>query len=267
MPTISANGIDIGYDVHGSGPPLVMLHGAASAGREDWAAQVPLLSKAFRIYLPDARGHATTRGEAAQGITGEMLLADLEGFIDALHLETLHLAGFSMGAMTALWYATRHPERLRTLLVAGIGLEREPRASVARALMNPDRRPATGPLSEAALARRHDPFQGAGAWRSLLVALAADIAGAPGPTPAELHRVELPVLVAVGDRDSFVPVDQAWALARQVPAGRLLVVPDGPHEVMVRHPAIFNAATEAFYRSTAETAGRRAVGRGARDEA
>jgi hypothetical protein len=38
-----------------------MLHGASSAGREDYAAQVPLFSQAFRVHLPDARGHATTR--------------------------------------------------------------------------------------------------------------------------------------------------------------------------------------------------------------
>jgi pimeloyl-ACP methyl ester carboxylesterase len=62
--TIPANGLVIGYDEHGSGPPLVMLHGATSVGREDFAAQVPLFAKAFRLLLPDARGHGTTRSDA-----------------------------------------------------------------------------------------------------------------------------------------------------------------------------------------------------------
>jgi len=47
VPTIRANGLDIAYDAHGAGPPLVLLHGASSLGREDFAAQIPLFSKRF----------------------------------------------------------------------------------------------------------------------------------------------------------------------------------------------------------------------------
>ncbi len=262
---VEANGLRIGYEVHGAGPPLVMLHGAGSAGREDFAAQVPMFAKAFRLYLPDARGHATTGYDVREGFAYDMLVDDLAAFADALHLDTFHLLGFSMGAMTALTFATRRPERLRTLVVAGISPDREPRASVARRLMDPDRRPANGPLSEAALARRHDAGQGPGAWRNLLGVIASDIVAQPLLSPAELHRVDLPTLVAVGDRDPFVPVGDAWALMRQLPDGRLLVAPDSPHELMVRRPGLFNEACSTFWRSTEQAATRRAVGRGSVD--
>ena len=79
MPTIAANGLEIGYDVHGAGPPLVMLHGAGSAGREDWAAQVPAFARGFHLYLPDARGHATTRYDVRDGFSYAMLVDDLAG--------------------------------------------------------------------------------------------------------------------------------------------------------------------------------------------
>ena len=263
---VDTNGLRIGYEVHGAGPPLLMLHGAGSSGREDWAAQVPLFSKAFRLYIPDARGHATTRWDVRDGFSYEMIVEDLEAFADALHLETFHVIGFSMGAMTALTFATRHPERLRTLVIAGITAQREPRLSVARRLMDPDRRPAEGPLSEAALARRHDHVQGPGAWRNLLTAISSDVASQPLLTPRELRRVELPAMVAVGDRDPFAPVDHAWELMRQLPDARLLVVPDCPHELMVRRPGLFNEACGVFYRSTEQAATRRAVGRGSVDE-
>jgi pimeloyl-ACP methyl ester carboxylesterase len=263
---VAGNGLQIGYEVHGGGPPMVLLHGAASAGREDWAAQVPMFSKAFHLFLPDARGHGTTRWDASGGISQDLLRDDLLAFVDALGLDTFHLVGFSMGAQTALWFAVRYPERLRTLLVAGIAVEREPRASVARRLMDPDRRPATGPLSEAALARRHDPVQGEGAWRRLLAAIRDDVQTQPLLAPAELRRIDLPAMVCVGDRDPFVPVDKAWSLMRQLPDGRLLVLPDTPHELMVRRPGLFNEAAATFYRSTEETARRRAVGRGSIDE-
>ena len=263
---VAANGLEIGYEVHGAGPPVVMLHGAGSSGREDWAAQVPLFAKAFHVFLPDARGHATTRWDARQGFSNELLVADLEAFADALGLGTFHLVGFSMGGMTALTFAARHPERLRTLIAAGIGTQREPRTSVARRLMDPDHRPPHGPLSEAGLAARHDAGQGPGAWRDLLRAIAADVAAQPSLSPADLRRIELPAMVAVGDRDPFTPVDHAWGLMRQLPEGRLLVLPDCPHELMVRRPGLFNEAAGAFYRSTEGAARRRAFARGTADD-
>ena len=259
METISAGGLEIGYDVHGGGPPVVLLHGATSTGREDFAAQVPSMSKAFRLYLPDARGHGSTRWDGADGFNGGQLVDDVLAFVDALALDTFHLLGFSMGAMTALQFATRYPDRLRTLVIVGISTQREPRASVVRRLMDPERIDRNDPAWADLLGRRHDPVQGAGAWRRLLPAIAADVGVQPLLGPRDLRRVELPALVAVGDHDPFVPVDHAWGLMRQLPDARLFVAPDCGHEVMVRRPALFNEACAGFYRSTESIARGRSV--------
>jgi pimeloyl-ACP methyl ester carboxylesterase len=258
VPTIQANGLDIAYDVHGAGPPLVLLHGATSIGREDFAAQIPLFSKAFRLYLPDARGHGRTRWDVADGFRYDWLVDDLAGFVDALGLETFHVVGFSMGAMTALQYAVRFPDRLRTMTIVGITTEREPRASVARRLMDPVRADRDDPAWAALLGRRHDPGQGTGAWRRLLPAIAADVAIQPLLTPRDLRRITPPALVACGDRDPFVPVDHAWGISRQLPYGRLFVAPESSHEVMSRRPGLFNEALAGFFRSTEATARKRA---------
>jgi len=258
VPTIRANGLDIAYDVHGAGPPLVLLHGATSLGREDFAAQIPLFSKAFRLYLPDARGHGGTRWDAADGFRYDWLVDDLAAFVDELGLETFHLVGFSMGAMTALQYAVRSPERIRTMTIVGITTQREPRASVARRLMDPARADRDDPAWAALLGRRHDAGQGEGAWRRLLPAIAADVNVQPLLTPRDLRRITPPVLVACGDRDPFVPVDHAWGISRQLPDGRLFVAPDCAHEVMTRRPGLFNEALAGFFRSTEATARKRA---------
>jgi len=260
VPTVRANGLDIAYDVHGAGPPLVLLHGATSAGREDFAAQIPLFSKAFLVHVPEARGHAGTRWDAAQGFRYDWLVDDLEAFADALGLQTFHVIGFSMGAMTALQFAVRAPARLRTLVVIGITTHREPRASVARRLMDPERALRRDPRWAAELARRHDPVQGSGAWQRLLPAIAADILVQPLLGPAELHSIDCPTMVVCGDHDPFVPVEHAAGIARQVPDGRLFVVPDCGHEVMVRRPGLFNEAIAGFYRSTEVVARARADG-------
>jgi pimeloyl-ACP methyl ester carboxylesterase len=260
MPTLPANGLDVAYSVEGAGPPVVMLHGASSSAREDWSAQLPSFRKAFRVYLPDARGHGGTRWDVAQGFSAELLVADLAAFVDALGLTTFHLVGFSLGAMTALTYATRHADRLRTLLIAGIDTEREPRTSVARHLMDPDRIARDEPAWAAQLDRRHGPVQGPGAWRDLMRAIADDVATQPLLSPAELRDIRVPTLLAYGDRDVFAPLPHVVALYRQLPDARLLVAPDCDHQVMVSRPALFNDAAAAFYRETEAVARARASG-------
>jgi pimeloyl-ACP methyl ester carboxylesterase len=258
MSTIAANGLTIRYDVHGAGPPLVMLHGATSVGREDFGPQIALFSKAFRIYVPDARGHGGTKWDVGQGFRYDWLIDDLTGFVDELGLETFHLLGFSMGGMTALQFAVRSGTRLRTLVVAGIAPTREPRASVARRLMDPVRADRDDPAWGELLSRRHDEVQGVGAWRALLPAIAADVATQPLLTPAELRSIDAPTMVVCGDRDPFVPVGQGWELQRQLPNSRLFVVPDCSHEVTVRRPGLFNEALSGFYRGTKAVAMARA---------
>jgi pimeloyl-ACP methyl ester carboxylesterase len=259
VPRVLANGIEQAYEVIGAGPPMIMLHGATSTGPEDFAAQLPLVSTAFRCYLPDARGHGGTRWDAAGGFTLDMLVGDVISFADALGLATYHLLGFSMGAMTALHVAVRIPDRIRTLVFIGTTTEREPRTSVARRLMEPGRIERDDPATAIELARRHDPVQGPDAWRRLLPAIAADVAAQPLLSPREIHQVEAPTLVVSGDRDPFCPVEHAATLARQLADGRLLIVPDCGHEVPSERAGILNEALGLFYRTTEPIARQRAA--------
>jgi 3-oxoadipate enol-lactonase len=249
MPLVRANRLDISHTVEGSGPPLILLHGASSSALEDWAQQRPLFRQSFTLYLPDARGHAGTRHDASGGWSRDDLVEDLLAYANELGLETFHVAGFSMGAMTALTFATRFPERLRSAIVAGIDIETEPRRSIARRMMDPERIDRDEPGWAAELERRHGPVQGTGAWRSLLRAMAADVAGLPMLTPADLRQARLPILLAYGDRDVWAPLEHAVALRRQLPDARLFVAPDSTHVVLTRQPGLFNAAALGFWRS------------------
>jgi pimeloyl-ACP methyl ester carboxylesterase len=250
MPTIVANGLQTEYDVQGAGPPLVMLHGATTSGTEQFDRLAPFLARGFRVYLPDARGHAGTAGDPDDGFTTADLVDDVVAFVDALGLSTFHLIGYSMGGMTALHLASRFPERLRTLVAISIGTEREPRLSVGRSLMDPDRIERQDPDWARSLAARHDPLRGPGSWRSLLRAIVDDIADQPLLTPGELRAIDAPTLVAAGDRDPFVPVAQAHGLSRQVRDGRLLILPGIGHDSISDTGGLLETALTDFYRST-----------------
>jgi pimeloyl-ACP methyl ester carboxylesterase len=250
MPELAANGLRIAYLTEGEGPPLVLLHAATSSATEDWAAQRPLLRQHFTLYLPDARGHAGTRWDTDRGWSHRMLVEDLVAFVDGLGLERFCVAGLSMGAGTALAFAMLHPERVRSAVLAAVGVEPEPRNNVARRLMDPECLERDDPAWAARLARRHDPVQGEGAWRKLLRAIRDDILAQRHPRPEELLGARLPILLACGDRDPWVPLEQAVRLQRQLPDARLFVAPGVGHVIVAERPSLFNQAMLQFLRSS-----------------
>jgi pimeloyl-ACP methyl ester carboxylesterase len=255
---IRADDLDVEYVVAGSGQPLIALHGAAGSGADHFATLLPVLADGCRVYAPDARGHGGTRWDPRAGFRTDVLAADVLAFADAIGLDTFHLLGYSMGAMTALHVAADHGERLRTLVLVSITVEREPRLSAGRRLLDPERIIRDDPVWAQQLAARHDRVQGTGAWRRLLPAITEDVARQPLLDAARVRSIDAPTLVAVGDRDPLVPVTHAQALARQVQAGRLFVLPDVGHDAIAARPTILHAALVDFYRSTESIARDRA---------
>lgn len=247
MPTIDANGLTVACAVAGSGPPLILLHGATGSGPAHMGGLTRALRDRFTTYAPDARGHGGTRWDASAGLRTADLVADVIALADALGLASFHLLGYSMGGMTALTLAAHHGARLRSLVALSIGTDREPRLAIGRALMDVTRIERDDPAWAASLAARHDPVQGPGAWRRLLPAIVRDIADQPLLTPAELRGIAIPTLVVAGDRDPFVPVDQASGLARQVRGGRLLVLPGRDHDLLAGRDPVLDAGLATFY--------------------
>jgi pimeloyl-ACP methyl ester carboxylesterase len=251
--TINANGLDVHYVVEGQGPALVLLHGATSMGTHDWGAQRPLLRGEHTVYMPDARGHHRTVYDVRAGWGRDPLVDDALAFVDALGLERFHVMGLSMGARTAMELAVRVPERLLSLIAVSPSLEPEPAASVARRRLDPEFIVRDDPTWAGELAERHDTYQGAGAWQRLAAAIRDETQQLEALTPEQLRRIRLPVLLAYGDSDPWVPLAQAVRIKRQLPDARLLVVPDCGHVVEAERPSIFNPAMLQFLRRTARS--------------
>lgn len=246
--TVRANGLDIHYVTEGQGPPLLLLHGATSMGVHDWGSQRPLLRSDFTLYMPDARGHHRTVFDLDAGWSRTALVDDALAFADALGLERFHVLALSMGARTALELAVRVPERVRSMIVIAPIVRPEPAASVAQRRMDPDRILREEPTLAAEMRQRHDTHQGDGHWRRLLEVIRDDTGTTTEILPEELRRIRLPALVAAGDDDPWMPPEEAVRLKRQLPQGRLLVVPDCGHVVEAERPSIFNPAMTQFFR-------------------
>ena len=115
MSVARVNGVELYFELSGSGEPLVLVHGSWG-DHHSWDLVVSPLADAFQVLAYDRRGHSASERRAGQGSVFEDA-DDLAALIDELDLAPAHVAGNSFGAAIALRAATRRPDVFRTLIV------------------------------------------------------------------------------------------------------------------------------------------------------
>ncbi|MGH3257481.1 MAG: alpha/beta fold hydrolase [Streptosporangiaceae bacterium] len=113
MPTVQANGIEINYEVHGHGEPMVLIPYLA-ADQACYAFQVGEYEKHYTCYCVDLRGAGLS--SKPEGVySTELFAEDVAAFMAAVGIDRAHVFGVSLGASAGTWLAARHPERVKTL--------------------------------------------------------------------------------------------------------------------------------------------------------
>ncbi len=115
MPTVRANDIDVYYEEHGSGEPLLLIMGWGG-NAATWKPQIPSLAEHYRLIAFDNRGVGRTSAPEQPYSIGQMA-ADVVGLLDALKVPRAHVFGISMGGMIAQELALEHPERVGALIL------------------------------------------------------------------------------------------------------------------------------------------------------
>src|SRR5437588_8403013 len=118
----SVNGISLYYEIHGTGKPLIMLHGGFWTF-EMFAALSPALTEKYQVIGVDLYGHGRT-ALTDRPLRFEHMADDIAGLIDHLGLEKVDLLGYSLGGAAALQTAIRHPERINKLIVISTPFKR-----------------------------------------------------------------------------------------------------------------------------------------------
>ena len=118
LKTAHVNDVELHYLDEGSGPPLILIHGGLGDYRE-WGAQMARFSTRNRVIAYSRRYNYPNHNEPISPDHSAIIEAeDLTALIDLLKLERVDIVGYSYGAFTALCYATRHPDRVRHLVLA-----------------------------------------------------------------------------------------------------------------------------------------------------
>ena len=259
---ISANGIEVNYEIHGKegAPWLVLSHSLACSVRM-WDPQIVALKDQYRILAYDTRGHGASEAPAG-AYTLEMLAVDLHDLLKNLNISTPHFCGLSMGGMIGQTFALKYPGAFRTLTLADT-TSRYPAeaAPVWAERVRTAEAKGMEPLAQGTLERWFtEPFRknnpaAVDAIRKLIVATpVAGYAGCCHALPkinvsARLKEIKCPILVIVGADDPGTPVAMAKEIHDNAPGSKLVVLPQAAHLANLEQPAGFTRALRDFLAS------------------
>ena len=267
MPQIRVNGINLYYEEHGEGTPIIFVHEFAGHC-VSWRLQVRHFARRYRCITYNARGYPPSDvPEELSAYSQDQAVHDLLGLMDALHIDRAHICGLSMGGYATLHFGIRHPERARSLVVAGAGYGSGPadRAAYVRDIEETaERFKRDGMAVMSEIYTRgptrvqfsdKDPL----GWQEFRDQFAAQSALGHAltlqgvqltrPTIFELEAgmksLTVPTLIVVGDEDEPC-LEPALFMKRTIHSSGLVVMPRTGHTINIEEPALFNGAVDEF---------------------
>jgi len=230
MSYVDVGGVKTWYAEHGSGDPLLLLHGGLTDASE-FGATLPALAERFHVFTPERRGHGHTP-DVPGPISYDLMAADTAAFIDELKIGRSHLVGHSDGANLALLVALSRPDLVgRLVLISGNfhhdGLAAD--VDLSELTANDYLVDAYGQVSPDG--RAHFPVVAAKIFRMATTE--------PTLSESDLAAVAARTLVMAGD-DDMIAAEHTLRLYRGIPDSELAVIPGTSHALIVEKPELCN---------------------------
>lgn len=237
--TVRLNGMELYFEEHGQGEPLLLLHGFTGCAG-DWVhAGRDQLAREHRLIAPDARGHGRS-SNPERTITHRQCALDTLALLDHLGIGRCKAIGMSMGGNTLLHMATLQPERVEAIVLVSATMYFPEQARRIMAASPVEEQPPEAWEAMRRCHRRGDE-QILALWEQQRAF--KDSHDDMSFTPPSLARITARTLIVYGDRDPLYPVEMAVEMYRAIPRSALWVVPGGGHG------PIFLEAAEGFARA------------------
>lgn len=253
MPIEKVGDINLYYEVHGKGEPLVLIMGYTLRGGH-WSELQDKLSKEYRVIVPDNRG--TGRSDKPEiPYTVKMMAADVVGLLDVLGIGAANVFGYSMGGMIAQEFALHYPDRLNNLILAATSCGGNKAVLPAPHDMALIFNPELARMTPEQAARTILPLM----WNKEFVAnnpaaierFVATSCEYPTPRQAvksqqnavmthsthdRLPDIKVPTLVIVGSNDRLMPCENSKILTAGIPGAELVIIENAGHGLFISDP-------------------------------
>ena len=207
--------------------PLLLLHGALGSATQ-FDPLRPYLPADTPLMAPDFPGNGAFAGDEAP-YSMERFSNFVLNFIDEHKMPNINLFGYSMGGYAALYFAWKHPDRVKGIFTLGTKFDWTPETAAKEAsMLDPEKIEAKVPVFAQALAERH----GANNWKAVLrrtAGLLGDLGAGAGIPPEAPALIDCPVTIGLGEYDNMVSTGESRAMANLLPQGRFEILSDCKH--------------------------------------
>lgn len=217
------NGVQTYFEVHGTGQPLLLLHGF-SGSSQDWKTSTTGPLADFQLIMPDLRGHGRS-GILSQPFRHQDAATDVLALLDHLGIKGCKGLGISGGGNVLLHMAARQPERVKAMVLVS-ATPYFP--AQARQIMR--QYGDSLPESQWEILRRRHP--GGDAQIHAILASTRSFADSHDDmnfTPPHLSTLQARTLIVQGDRDPLYPVELSMEMAKAIPHSSLWILPNSGH--------------------------------------
>jgi pimeloyl-ACP methyl ester carboxylesterase len=248
MPKIDRDGVKIHYEVHGSGPTLLLTHGYSSTSAM-WTGQIEALSKHHKLVLWDMRGHGQSDYPDDPAAYSEALtVADIAALLDQVGAASAIIGGLSLGGYMSLAFYRAHPERVRALLIidTGPGFKKDDARDAwnQRAHDTAERYKREGLAVLQTLSRERSSVSHRNA-SGLAHAARGMLTQRDARVIESLPAITVPALVIVGADDAPFLAASDY-MATKIPGAKKAIIPAAGHAVNMDQPQAFLEAVLPF---------------------
>lgn len=221
----AVNGLQLYYEMHGSGTPLVLLHGGGSTIESNYGRILPVLAKSHQVIAVELQAHGHTP-DIDRPLSFEQDADDVAALLQQLDIKKADIMGFSNGATTSLQIAIRHPQLVNKLvLMAALYKRNGTIPGFFDGFEHVTLAHMPQPLQEAYLKANPDP-KGLQTMFDRDVARMKNFKDIPD---ADIKAIQAPALVINGDAE-VIRAEHAMELSRTLPHAKLAILPGGHGE-------------------------------------
>ena len=222
------------FEILGSGPPLVLLHGGASTIQDSFHFQVDFLAAHHTVIAIEQRGQGHSP-DAPEPLSYAGMVEDTAGLLKQLNIANADVVGFSDGAILSLMLGIRHPELVRRIVASGANLE--PQGLTSHSYQET--------LNSGAGSNPTGSTAGPGNFDEKLRQLWLHHPTADELNAAMLQGLHRPVLIMSGDNDE-VRLEHTLLIYRSLPDARLWILPGTAHATFGSRPQWVNPVLKSF---------------------
>ena len=263
---IQLSDFSMSYEDHGSGTPVLFIHGYP-LNRDIWTPQVESLSGVARVITLDLRGHGDSKLEPGldsepQSFGMDLLADDCSALLDSLSItEPVVLCGLSMGGYISFAFYRKYPGRVKALILAATRANADSQAgkNARDEAINLAKEMGVSAIAEVSLPKLMSPktyntqpdlvkLVDEIMQKTSINGIIGDLLGMKSrPDSSQLlGEIDVPTLIIHGADDQIIPIQEIKAMRDSIPGSRLDIIPDAGHLLNLEQPELFNQTIQIF---------------------